>query len=79
MRIEPVEKEAARPEVVRVYEALQRAEGNVPTFHKMLAHRPEILRAFTQLSGALWAGGALSEKLKDLAYLRASILNGCEY
>ena len=31
------------------------------------------------IDGAIWADGALSPKLKDLAYLRASIHNGCVY
>jgi alkylhydroperoxidase family enzyme len=46
----------------------------------MIAHKPGILRAYNQLSGALWAEDSkLSPKLKEMAYLRASILNGCEY
>lgn len=46
----------------------------------MLARKPAILRAYNQLSSALWAADSkLPEKLKDLAYLRTSILNGCEY
>lgn len=79
MRVELIEKEAAPPDVLRVYEALEKAQGEVSNFHKMLAHRPDVLRAFNQLNGALWASGALSPRLKDLAYLRASVLNGCEF
>jgi alkylhydroperoxidase family enzyme len=45
----------------------------------MLAHKPDVLRAFNQLSGAIWAEGTLAPKLKELAYLRVSILNGCAY
>lgn len=79
MRIEPMDSEAAPPEVQRIFEALA-ADGKVSSFHRMLAHKPAILRAYNQLSGALWAeDSALAPKLKDLAYLRASILNGCEY
>jgi Carboxymuconolactone decarboxylase family len=29
--------------------------------------------------GVVWAEGALAAKLKELAYLRVSILNGCGY
>ena len=55
-------------------------DGAVTPFYRMVAHKPAILRAYTQMSGALWADdSALPAKLKDLAYLRASILNGCEY
>jgi alkylhydroperoxidase family enzyme len=38
-----------------------------------------VLRAFSQLHAAIMADGALSAKLKDLAYLRASILDGCGF
>lgn len=79
MRIEPVSDEAAPPEVKRIFEALAKV-GSLSPFMRMLAHKPGVLRAYNQLSGALWApDSALPEKLKDLAYLRASIVNGCEY
>ncbi len=79
MRIHPVATEEATPEVKRVFQALA-PDGKVAPFYRMLAHKPAILRGYTQLSGALWSDdSALPPKLKDLAYLRASILNGCEY
>jgi len=79
MRIEPVSDDAASPEVKRMFEALA-AAGNLKPFQRMLAHKPAILRAYNQLSGAVWAEESkLPPKLKDLAYLRASIINGCEY
>jgi alkylhydroperoxidase family enzyme len=47
---------------------------------KVLAHRPAVLRAHNQLSGTLFAEDSdLSHRIKELAYLRASILNGCAY
>lgn len=79
MRIRPVERGEAPDVVRRIYDALGTSPGGVPNFFKMLAHKPDVLRAYNLLSGAVWAEGALSEKLKDLAYLRVSILNGCEY
>jgi alkylhydroperoxidase family enzyme len=79
MRISLVEQDQA-PDVVRkIYEGLEKSFGRVPNFFKVLANKPDVLRAFHQLDGAIWADGALSSKLKDLAYLRTSILNGCEY
>ncbi len=79
MRIEPISDAEASPEVTRVFEALAKG-GKVSPFFRMLAHKPALLRAYNQLSGALWAEDSkLPEKLKDLAYLRASILNACEY
>ena len=79
MIIRPVEKDQAPDTVKRIYEALEQNLGRVPNFFKMLAHKPDVLRTFNQLYSAVWAEGALSAKLKELAYLRASIHNGCEY
>jgi alkylhydroperoxidase family enzyme len=79
MRIEPVSDADASPEVKRIFDALAPG-GKVAPFFRMLAHKPAVLRAYNQLSGALWAADSkLPERLKDLAYLRASIRNGCEY
>jgi alkylhydroperoxidase family enzyme len=79
MRIKPVSDDDASPDVKRMFEALA-AAGNLTPFQRMLAHKPALLRAYNQMSGALWAEDSkLSPKLKDLAYLRTSILNGCEY
>jgi alkylhydroperoxidase family enzyme len=79
MRIELISAESAPPDVKRIFQALA-PDGEPSPFYRVLAHKPAVLRAYTQLSGALWAeDSALDPKLKDLAYLCASILNGCEY
>jgi alkylhydroperoxidase family enzyme len=79
MRIHPIANEEASAEVKRSFEALAAAR-NLSPFQRMLAHKPAILRSYNQLSSALWAEDSkLSPKLKELAYLRASILNSCEY
>ncbi len=80
MRSEPVEKERATAQVRRIYEALEGEGRPVTNMLKVLAHMPPVLRAYNQLSGALFAEDSqLSPKIKELAYLRASILNGCTY
>lgn len=79
MRIELISGADAPPDVKRIFQAVA-GDGEPAPFYRMLAHKPAVLRAYTQLSGALWAdGSALEPRLKDLAYLRASIVNGCEY
>ena len=79
MRIEPVERDQAAPVVRRIYDAIEQQTGRVSPFFKMLGNKPDLLRAFNQLYGVVWAEGALQAKLKELAYLRVSILNGCGY
>ena len=79
MRIEPVERDQAPPIVQRIYDAIEKRSGTVSPFFRMLGNNQELLRAFNQLYGVVWAEGALQAKLKELAYLRVSILNGCGY
>jgi alkylhydroperoxidase family enzyme len=79
MNIEPVDNESATPDVRRIFEAVERTQGAVSNFSRMLAHRPAVLRAYNQLYGAVWADSALPRPVKELAFLRVAILNGCEY
>ena len=79
MRIELVRNDSATPDVRRIFEAVERTQGAVGNFSRMLAHRPPVLRAYNQLYGAVWADSALPRPVKELAFLRVAILNGCEY
>ena len=79
MRIEPLEKDQADAVARAVYDELERRSGRVPNFFKMLGHKPAVLRTFLAFYQTIWEPGALSPKLKELAYLRTSILNGCTY
>jgi alkylhydroperoxidase family enzyme len=79
MRIHSVKGDQASDLVRRIYDSLEQRSGQVSPFVKMLANMPDVLRAFLQLEGAIWADGALSPKPWELAYLRISIRNGCEY
>jgi hypothetical protein len=64
MHISLVEKDQAPPVGQRIYEALQLRSGSVAPYFKVLAHKPDVLRAFNQLHAAIWAEGALAAKLK---------------
>jgi AhpD family alkylhydroperoxidase len=65
--------------VRRIYDAIEPQTGRVSSFFRMLGNKPGLLRAFNQLHGVVWAEGAPGAKLKELAYLRVSIMNGCAY
>lgn len=79
MAISLVEPDQASPQVQRIYDSLMQRFGRVSNFYKMLAHKPDVLRAFNQLYAALWSESALPVNLKELAHLRMSIANGCAY
>jgi len=79
MRVSLVGDDEALAVVRRIYESLWQRSGFVALYFRVLAHKQDVLRAFNQLHAAIWADGALSAKLKHLAYLRVSILDGCEF
>jgi alkylhydroperoxidase family enzyme len=79
MRINPVSKDQAAPAVREVYDAIEAKGGRVSNFYKVIGNWPAVLPGFKQFYDALWTDSRLSAKLKELAYLRTSILNGCEY
>ena len=61
-----------------VFEGMERKAGAVPNVYRALAHSPELLDAFMAMSKAL-GQSALDGKLRELAYIKASELNGCDY
>ncbi len=79
MKIEPIEKERVAEAARGVYETLEKKTGRVINFFKMMAHKPNVLGPFLEFYTQVWAPGALSPKIKEFAYLRTSLMNGCEY
>ncbi len=79
MKIPPLERDQAPESARPIYDRLQQTVGRVMNFWKVLAHKPDVLRTFMDFDSAVWAPGALSLKIKELVYLRASIMNGCQY
>jgi alkylhydroperoxidase family enzyme len=82
-------KEAAMPHVLPLSEAqasdaakmlfqdIQRKFGMVPNIFRTLGHAPGVLQATLALNSAIQQG--LDPKLRELAYLKTSQLNGCNY
>lgn len=48
-------------------------------FFRVMAHRPEALKNFVPFYGAVAGAGSLERRLKELAYLTASIANRCAF
>jgi uncharacterized peroxidase-related enzyme len=77
-RISYVEKEQTPPEVEQQFARFEKALGRVPNFFKAMAHAPVFLQKFMEFDGAM-RSTKLDRKLRELAYLKASQVNGCEY
>jgi len=48
-------------------------------FLRVMAHRPDALKSFVPFYAAVTGSGSLERRLKELAYLVASIANHCAY
>ncbi len=77
--VKPLTKEQAAPEVQETFSKLEARAGKVPNFFAAMAHRPAALNAFIPLYTVVINQGTVEAKYKELAYLRASLVNGCEY
>ena len=77
--VSPVSTEKAAPDVKPIFESLSKQIGHVPNFFAMLAHKPEVLKHFMPFYQAIVGPGALEQRYKELAYLKTSTVNGCEY
>jgi uncharacterized peroxidase-related enzyme len=77
--VNPLTKEQAATEVHELFEKLAARAGKVPNMFAAMAHRPDALKAFLPLYAVIINQGTVEAKYKELAYLRASMVNGCEY
>ncbi|MFQ5881210.1 MAG: carboxymuconolactone decarboxylase family protein [Candidatus Methylomirabilales bacterium] len=77
-RIPYVEKEQAPEEIRQIYENIEKARGMVPNLLKLMAYSPGLLRGFLGLNTAL-PGAKVDPRLRELAYLKTSQVNGCHY
>src|SRR5664279_1416210 len=74
-RLSYVEMDQASPEVREVYE--KALKGNPPNVHKLVAHRPEVLKNFLPFYASV--GRSLDRRLYEMVYIRVSMINACKY
>src|SRR5271156_5779699 len=77
--ISPISKENAAPEAQSGLEKLAHNFGKVPSFFGTMARVPEAFAHFLPFYAAVIEHGTVEKKYKELAYLKASLINGCEY
>jgi uncharacterized peroxidase-related enzyme len=68
----------AGDKVKAVFEGMEKKLGAVPNVFRTMAHNPEMLEAFLALNATL-PKTRLDGKLRELAYIKTSELNGCDY
>jgi len=77
--VNPIPNEKAGEDLKSVYDNLTKAFGRVPNIFAVMAHRPAALKNLLALYGSVMQEGTVEPKYKELAYLKTSMLNGCEY
>jgi len=77
--VSPLPKEKAASEVHEIYEALTKKFSKMPNFFAAMAHRPNVLKNFVPFYSAVMNEGTVEPRFKELAYLKTSLINGCEY
>ena len=77
--VTPLAKDRAASEVHGIYDGLSKKFGFIPNIFGLMAHRPDVLAKFLPLYSAIIEGGTVEKRFKELAYLKTSLTNGCEY
>ncbi len=73
-----VTNQEASDKVKTVFEGMEKKIGAVPNVFRVMAHNPDMLEAFLALNATL-PKTKLDGKLRELAYIKTSELNCCEY
>jgi uncharacterized peroxidase-related enzyme len=73
-----VSNQNASEKIKPVFEGMEKKLGVVPNVFRAMAHNPEMLEAFLALNGTL-PRTKLEGRLRELAYIKTSELNACDY
>lgn len=77
--INQLPKEKAAAELHGIYDTLTQKFSRMPNIFATMAHRPNVLKNFLPLYAAIINEGTVEARYKELAYLKTSLINGCEY
>jgi len=77
--IKTVSDDEATGEVKAIYDAGRKAFGFVPNIRRALSLNATALRAYTQLSGAVYLGGVLKPEEREMIATVVSVANRCHY
>lgn len=77
-RLSYVEKEDATPEQEKILSQLTQKSGKIANIWKLWSHSPLTLETFMTFYKTLMKG-SLDGKLRELAYIKTSLLNDCAY
>ncbi|MGH7823195.1 MAG: carboxymuconolactone decarboxylase family protein [Candidatus Binatia bacterium] len=77
--VNPLPADKAHEELRELYDSVTKRVGFMPNLYATMARCPSALKNYYALVRGLTAEGSVEPRLKELAYLKASLVNGCEY
>ena len=77
-RLRYVEVETATPDQQKILGQLTQKSGKIANIWKLWSHSPHTLEAFMAFYKTLMKG-TLDPKLRELAYMKSSLINNCAY
>src|SRR3954469_20005135 len=77
-RLSYLEKETANPEQEKILSQLTQKSGKIANIWKLWSHSPITLETFMAFYKTVMKG-SLDGKLRELAYIKTSVLNDCAY
>jgi alkylhydroperoxidase family enzyme len=77
-RLPYLDREQVPPDVQAVYDKMKKATGRVLNTFRLMAHHARSVPPVVAFYGTL-REGALDLKLRQLAYVKVSQINGCNY
>lgn len=75
--VQPLSDEQASPQAQTLFGTLQSAFKMVPNIFRTMGHAPRVLEATLAFDRAIHSD--LDAKLRELAYLKTSKINHCNY
>ncbi len=73
----PLTREQVSGETQGLFDQFKEKYGLIPNPYALMARAPEVLKAYLPLRKAVNQDGVLEQKYKELAWLKASNVNGC--
>ena len=73
----PLTRHQVSGEVQDIFDHIKEHYGLIPNSIALLARAPEVLKAYLPFRKAVNQQGLVEQKYKELAWLKASNVNGC--
>ncbi len=80
--MKPIQVDEAEGEAAKLFEGVTKMLGRVANSFAVMAYQPHVAKAILPLTVTLMREGlgtVLSTKIKEIAVIKTSHLNGCDY